>query len=227
MVKRKSIIEQYNDRLAPLYEEATKGEFQWFPPEKMARAVLPLLAKKARILDLGVGTGQSSAPFIKKGHLLVGVDISAEMLNEARRQHKFENLYKHDIRQGLKGLGFRPHSFDVILSVGILEFVKNIDVLAEEVRELLSPKGLWGFTYEGLVPSYWLQSKRAAPLGEGLSSPIPRLLTLMVYRRSSAEMKQSLLAHRFNILIEEPNFVGYFKSQQKLPVYYGLFVARK
>jgi len=56
-------------------------------------AILSLLpAPPARLLDLGCGTGWTSVFFAKRGHDVVGVDISPDMIRQANRLRDKEEL---------------------------------------------------------------------------------------------------------------------------------------
>src|SRR3989344_7528104 len=144
----RKIIEEYNNKLASVYDKATKGEFKWIAPQKITNKLLPLIKRKDIILDLGCGTGQSAEPFIKKGCKVIGIDISSETLKLAGKKHKFWKLHQYNIEKGLKGLGFKRNFFDIIIAVGIVEFLNNLGKLIKEMAELTKSGAYIVLTYE-------------------------------------------------------------------------------
>ena len=65
--KNIKIIEKYNDALAPKYDEATLGEFKWLSPRETNKLILPYIKSGFSVLDVGIGTGQSSEELFKTG----------------------------------------------------------------------------------------------------------------------------------------------------------------
>ena len=52
-----------------------------------ARFVDALLERPSSVVDAGCGTGRVAAELARRGHLVLGVDLDASMLAEARRRH--------------------------------------------------------------------------------------------------------------------------------------------
>lgn len=73
-----------------------------------------LVGVTGRVLEAGVGTGRMLIPLIKNGFIIDGVDSSAEMLEQCRK-----NLDKHKVKavlyeQNLIDLSL-PHKYDAII----------------------------------------------------------------------------------------------------------------
>jgi len=222
----KRIIEQYNDRLAKVYDEATGGEFKWKAAKESTKILLPKLGKQSKILDLGIGTGQSSERFYQLGHTIVGLDISEAMLKVLKKKFPRIKTHKHDLEKGLKSLDFKPDSFDVVIGVGIFEFIKDLKKLFEQIARVTKRNGFLCFTFEEYINDHPIQGNRVTSLGQGLVAKIPRLMSFKVYRRTVGEIKSLLANLGFEILATK-KFVGYLKSKKKIPVYYALVLARK
>lgn len=222
----KKIIAEYNDKLAPVYDKVTKGEFKWLAPKKIAEKLLFFTKKGDIVLDLGCGTGQSAKPFVKKGCKVVGIDISSEMLKIAKKKYRFLKLYKYDLENGLDRRDFGNNLFDVVIAVGILEFLKNFKKIIKEIAELTKPGGYIAFTYEVLLKNYKFQSKRVSPLGEGIIKPIPKLLSFKVYRHTPNEIKEILNKNKIKKIYSE-KFIGYLKTKNKIPIYYQMIIGQK
>lgn len=220
------IIEKYNDQLAEVYDQATKGEFEWSAPKEVAEILLPRPLPGSKILDLGVGTGQSVERFYQEGHQIVGVDISQKMLSLLKKKFPKIKTYKFDIEEGIEKLGFKPQTFDAVVGVGIFEFISDLKKLFRQMAKLTKSRGFFCFTFEEYRRAHPIQGSRIAPLGQGLVDKIPRLLSFKVYRRTVGEVKGLLENLDFEILATK-KFVGYLKSKRKIPVHYGLILARK
>jgi len=76
------------------------------------------------ILDLGCGSGLSGCELDERGHVWVGLDISAAMLNVARDRDVEGDLILGDMGQGIP---FRPGSFDGAISISALQWLCNAD----------------------------------------------------------------------------------------------------
>lgn len=222
----KRIIEQYNDQLAKVYDQATTGEFRWKAPLVVTKILLPRLKKKSKILDLGVGTCQSSEKFYQAGHKIVGIDISSEMLKITRKKFPRIKLYKYDVECDFRKLGFKPESFEAVIGVGIFEFIKDLKKLFGQIARVIKKNGFLCFTFEEYLEGHPIQSNKVAPLGQGLVDKTPRLLSFKVYRRTVGEIRSLFDKLGFEVLITN-KFIGYLKSKNKVPVHYGLILARK
>lgn len=97
---------------------------------------LGLDREKAKVLDVGCGTGSSLLQFIKLGFLpenLAGVDDSAERLDEARA--RFPNV---DFRcENAEQLSFSDATFDVVFESTLFMMLTSEDVAQRIAREML------------------------------------------------------------------------------------------
>ena len=86
-----------------------------------------------RVLDCGIGTGRFVEGLLVRGHEVIGVDFSLEMLRylqETRRQNDF-----HLVRSDLGSLPIRVESVDSVMCIRVLFHLPNyLDVLQEFMR---------------------------------------------------------------------------------------------
>lgn len=97
-----------------------------------------------RVLDLGCGTGNASAPYFSEPdrYSVVGVDLTPEMVEKAR-ERPFERL----ICQNVEGpLDVEDGSFDAVQLIGVTEFLNSPTETFSEARRKLKPDGLLLFT---------------------------------------------------------------------------------
>jgi hypothetical protein len=104
-------------------------------------SLLELLAdapEQARVLDLGCGSGVHLAQLAPRCRRLVGIDYSERMLRLAQ-----------DAAQGRAGLvlsdahalPLRDASFDLVVSLGLLDYVRAPAEVLRECRRVLAPGG--------------------------------------------------------------------------------------
>jgi ubiquinone/menaquinone biosynthesis C-methylase UbiE len=100
------------------------------------------LPDRARVLDLGAGTGRIGKAFLAAGDFYVGVDSSLAMLQEFSakpelRESKTSLLVQAEGRQ----LPFQNASFDLVLLMQVLS-AGNWREMLDECRRVLRPGGI-------------------------------------------------------------------------------------
>ena len=101
---------------------------------------LELLPSPAKILDVGCGTGTDSNFVASKGHQVVGVDLSEEMLNIAKSSFPQIDFRLEDMRD----IDFSKNQFDGIIASCSLIHIPKKDVpkTLRQFSKLLKPKGI-------------------------------------------------------------------------------------
>ena len=94
-----------------------------------------------RVLDLGVGTG-NSLEYFPKNVQVVGMDISEGMLRRAHRKTQKNGLHNIRLVQGdAMSPPFPENSFDHILLTHVISVVSDPDSLLRHCERLLRPGG--------------------------------------------------------------------------------------
>jgi SAM-dependent methyltransferase len=107
------------------------------------KAVLfELAAAKAgeRVLDVGCGDGNYTVPSAELTGWAIGVDSSEVMLQAARRRSAISGSVDYVQAIG-EELPFRDCTFDILLIVTVLCFVRNPQTLISEACRVLRPGG--------------------------------------------------------------------------------------
>jgi len=127
------------------------------------------------ILEVGVGTGLS-LPFFRKDAKVTGIDVSAEMLDKARRRVARRQLTQVEalVEMDAENLSFADDSFDSVLALYVASVVPDPARFAAEMRRVCIPGGtivvVNHFTSEN-APMRFIE-KRLAPLAAfGTRSP--------------------------------------------------------
>ncbi|CAL9633032.1 class I SAM-dependent methyltransferase [Streptomyces pilosus] len=121
------------------------------------RLGLPHRGEGLRVLDLGCGTGASTAALaaVLPGARIVGVDASAGMLERAAAKAWTDRVtFLRAPAEALDGAGVRG-PFDAVFAAYLLRNVADPDAVLTTVRRLLSPGGRLG------VHEYTLGGRRS------------------------------------------------------------------
>ena len=95
-----------------------------------------------RILEVGVGTGLS-LPYFRADSEVTGIDVSAEMLEKARRRVARRNLanVKALMEMDAEKMSFPDNSFDAVLALYVASVVPDPARFAAEMRRVCIPGG--------------------------------------------------------------------------------------
>ena len=137
------------DNWAETYDQDTL-KYGWSSPDYIIRSLIEHAPPKSyeRILDVGVGTGQTSKIFLDVGAQVVGLDISKNMLELANARYPFfHHLVQHNMDDPFCTVGVTPESFDTIVASGVLHFAKDLPFTLNELAVALVPGGVLSFTF--------------------------------------------------------------------------------
>lgn len=147
MTDGRSLRARYDD-WAPTYDLDT-DRVTWAAPRRLLEVVLAHRPARSwlRVLDLGIGTGQASVPFVRAGARVIGLDVAPAMLAEAgARYPELHALLEHDLDRGFP-TGLREHDADIVLACGVLHHVRALQPALALIARALAPGGLVAFTY--------------------------------------------------------------------------------
>jgi SAM-dependent methyltransferase len=109
----------------------------WIRP---AVALLGDLAGK-RVLDYGCGHGMAAVVLARRGAKVIGFDLSADYVAEARQRAEANNLPIEFMQADAHTLPFDDASFDAIWGNAVLHHL-DLAVAAAEIRRVLAPGGV-------------------------------------------------------------------------------------
>jgi 2-polyprenyl-3-methyl-5-hydroxy-6-metoxy-1,4-benzoquinol methylase len=111
--------------------------------ETIRRCLAPAFSPR-RALDFGCGVGRLVIPLARRCAAVVGADVSASMLAEARRNCDQQGLADVSLVETANGLGSVPGTFDFIHSFIVFQHIpapKGEQLLAE-LLDRLEPGGI-------------------------------------------------------------------------------------
>jgi predicted TPR repeat methyltransferase len=130
------------------FEKSLLQKFDYKAPEAMNKAVREVMGQernKLDVLDLGCGTGLSASLLRDVARKLEGVDISANMIAEAKKKGVYDKLTVADI---MEVVDKHENDFDVILSMDVLCFFGDLSEVYKKCARALRQGGVFGFTVE-------------------------------------------------------------------------------
>jgi trans-aconitate methyltransferase len=150
-----------SDSPSPAWDAARyqdQHSFVW----RYGASLLELLAAQPgeRILDLGCGTGQLTAEIARSGAHVVGLDNSADMLANARRNYPDLEFVLADA----SAFDF-PAPFDAVFSNAALHWVQDADGAAASIARALRPGGRFVAEFGGKEDIASVQAALRAVLG--------------------------------------------------------------
>lgn len=125
--------------------DADMDAMAYATPGRVAAAIVPLLPQHtAEILDFGCGTGLSGAALRAAGYTQIdGTDISAEMLEIARRKDIYRALWV-----GTPGaVAVDTGRYAAIVATGVVSLGAAPPEMLAILLRALAPGGLLGFSY--------------------------------------------------------------------------------
>ncbi len=113
--------------------------------------VLELLPERVgRVLDVGMGPGVLAEPIVQRGGTFNGVDLSPEMVREARERYGHLDGVSFSVGN-VEQLQSPDETYDQVLAIAVLEYLTNPDRALSEIARVLRPGGTAIIT----VPKVW------------------------------------------------------------------------
>jgi SAM-dependent methyltransferase len=120
----------FYDKTRPLAEPAARPGIQ---------AILDITGPRARVLDVGTGTGRTSLPLLERGLDLIGCDLSSKMLMRLREKFPSARIAQADAAS----LPFPSSHFEFVMTVHILHLIPPWRDVLREIWRVLKPGGAY------------------------------------------------------------------------------------
>jgi predicted TPR repeat methyltransferase len=146
-----AFVKQVFDRYAADFDVRLTRDLEYRTPEALAAFIAPWLGARESIavLDLGCGTGLAGPHVRARAARLVGVDLSAKMLERAAERGIYDELAEAEVVAFLEAC--RPASYDLVLAVDVLVYIGGLEALLHAAARVLRPGGLLAFSTEDLA----------------------------------------------------------------------------
>ncbi|OPA75366.1 hypothetical protein BVG16_22530 [Paenibacillus selenitireducens] len=126
----------------------------------------PYMIPGSSILDAGAGTGRYSFHLAEKGHMLTALDLTpkhVKLIQEKANDLNLESRITAYLGNVMAMEGFEDHSFDVVLCMGPLYHLSNLEewkTCMKECLRVLKPGGTIAVAYVNRAGAYLYKIKR-------------------------------------------------------------------
>src|SRR5438094_6069951 len=100
----------------------------------MVEAAIPPCSK---ILDAGCGPGVMAGKLMERGYAVWGIDFAEPMIRKARELCGSDQFGVGDVEH----IPFPDNTFDVVVSLGVIEYLESDEQALREIRRVLKPGG--------------------------------------------------------------------------------------
>ncbi len=147
-------IQSLFDAYADHYEPHLLHALDYQLPTLFTKTLAPFITTSTQwdVLDLGCGTGLCGAPLKPYSKILVGIDLSANMLAIATQKNVYDRLIKSDITTFLIA---ETAQYDLVLAGDTLVYTGDLETIFNSIHRALRPEGLFIFNAEiGDAPTF-------------------------------------------------------------------------
>lgn len=133
-------VYEYDENRAQIFENYSKNR-----RKSLVLSCLDAYAgqRSLTVLDIGCGPGLFMEESLRRGHTVTGIDISSEMLSKAtRRLEKFGKGNFTCLQGDQENLPPGNETVDVVLSLGVLPYLRDDGKGVEEINRVLKKGGI-------------------------------------------------------------------------------------
>lgn len=147
----KTYVKNLFDQYAPKFEKSLVEHLGYEIPKLMAHHID---GHFGHLLDLGCGTGLVGDFFSGRAKTITGVDLSAGMIDLARKKGIYETLLVMDIQDFLSQT---TNTFDLILCADVLIYLSDVSRLFENISRVMGQNCIFSFsTQDHDGPEDWI-----------------------------------------------------------------------
>jgi predicted TPR repeat methyltransferase len=175
----RAYVESLFDQYAEDFESHLVGRLQYCGHSHLlAHLPVPTEARFARVLDLGCGTGLSAPLIAPRTDYLCGIDLSAGMIEQARRTGLYAQLEQVEAAEFLARC---PTTWDLVLATDVFIYVGALEPIFSALQARMTAGAWLAFTAE---------------LCEDVPAPLsPRLMPSLRYAHTLAYLQGLAQAH--------------------------------
>ena len=169
-------MESLKARLKATWMAGDYGHFaKYLEPGALEFLERLAIAPGTRMLDIGCGAGQIAIPAARAGVQVIGVDIAANSIEQARARAQAEALDVRFDEGDAEMLAFEDHSFDLVVSLIGAMFAPRPERVAAELVRVCRSGGrivMANWTPEGFVGQMFKTIGKHVPPPPLMPSPL-------------------------------------------------------
>lgn len=199
-----AVVEKLFDHMAPTFDEHLVGRLGYGVPKQLSALLADWFAARGpvAVLDLGCGTGLFGMEIATAKSRLVGVDLSARMVEAARARGVYDDLHVASIDAYLAA---HAEMFDLIVATDVLVYVGALEAMFACVRAQMNAGGRFAFSTES--PAALVEGFQLMPTGR--------------YAHSHAYVRTLAAANGFEVVTQDPAVI---RTEANLPIEGFVFV---
>lgn len=147
-------VKRLFDQHAPEFDVSLRDRLNYRGPELLRASLETACQKLGRpfhfksTLDLGCGTGLSGAAFRDLTDHMVGMDLSAGMLAEAKAKNIYDRLIEAELVEFVERPEQQGANVDLIVAADVFVYVADLKPAIVAIAGALAPNGLLAFSVE-------------------------------------------------------------------------------
>jgi ubiquinone/menaquinone biosynthesis C-methylase UbiE len=169
-------LEQLKQRMKATWEAGDFGQIARHSAKGAEDFVASLnIRPGAEVLDVACGTGNLAIPAARTGARVTGVDIAANLLEQARLRAASEGLDVAFLDGDAEQLPGASAAFDVVMSMFGAMFAPRQEKVAAELMRVCRPGGtiaMANWTRDGMVGETFMVTAKFVPPPDGVPSPL-------------------------------------------------------
>ena len=172
----------------------------------------------ARVLDVACGTGNVAIPLAREGKVVMGVDIAANLLVQARERAAAEGLAVQFDEGDAEQLPYSAGSFDAVMSMFGAMFAPRPELVVSEFARVLKPGGVLAMANwnpAGFSGQMFRVNGRHVPPTPGLSAPVlwgDEATVRERLRADFADVQTELIGVDFDMPVNPAGAVTFFRT---------------
>ncbi len=154
--KQKDSILKHFEGSAVVYSKNREQDYSFIVQKRIVLSLLPEIS--GRILDIGCGGGYMAPDLLRKGFKVYGLDRSKKMISLAQdrvRKAGF-NSNAYFLVGDTENLPFPSTWFDVIIYMGVMEYLSDNTITLQEMHRVLKPNGIVIITTPSMISPHCL-----------------------------------------------------------------------
>lgn len=155
-----SVVTSLFNATAAEFDQHLVGTLQYTLPRDVAKMIMGWYPdKKLDLLDLGCGTGLLGASLGPVNGVIVGVDLSGEMIAQAYRHNVYAQFNQVNVLDALHST--QDSHYDVITALDVFIYVGDLTTVIPNAHRILTQGGRFVFSCEAApdsVETFALQS---------------------------------------------------------------------